>query len=483
MKSQCNADDGTAPKILPGLRAHAAPATLPASKIAVLACAPPYLCITSALSHSLYCASSFALLLSSGTSGGTHCLSCCVSRHADSFMFRSSSRACALHTLRPSYCAFCFAHFVLSACVFKQQRRHKESACSVLLFALVSMHGCILPRISPPVSSQSLALPCFFMTQLLILPLITTSICRHYDWTVDFAPSLFISTLVFPLSFAMNAAYTRREQALQYLAHLKASALSLHLCHKAWCTTQHGLPEQYVMESTNLIKGVFLSIRGYLVGCTEEHKDAIMFNLYQQFTDIMMHTDMQRLSGLQAPLLTRPQDNLRMVMECFERLRMFSDYRTPASIRSFCKMSIVVAGVFLGPWFANVCERYGATSGYCLCVVFFWLLSCMSSIQVMLENPYLTASRYVAEDDINLESLRSVIAVPVNHRRNKKILKRSMTRRTSFARLPSGGTLSSGTLGGAPSSSTLSGSTAHLRKSSSGSTVSVPNGTRRADVR
>ena len=281
----------------------------------------------------------------------------------------------------------------------------------------------------------------------------------------------------------MNAAYTRREQALQYLAQLKASALSLHLCHKAWATTQHGLSEQYVMESANLIKGVFLSIRGYLVGCTEEHKDAIMFNLYQQFTDIMMHTDMLRLSGLQAPLLTRPQDNLRMVMECFERLRMFSDYRTPANIRSFCKMSIVVAGVFLGPWFANVCERYGATSGYCLCIVFFWLLSCMSNIQAMLENPYLTASRYVAEDDINLEPLRSVITAPVNNRRNKKILKRSMTRRTSFARLPSGGTLSSGTLGGAPSSSTLSGSTTHLRKSSSGSTVSVPNGTRRADAR
>ena len=40
-----------------------------------------------------------------------------------------------------------------------------------------------------------------------------------------------------------------------------------------------------------------------------------------------------------------------------------------------------------------------------LCTVFFWLLLCMSNIQTILENPFLTYGRVTAEDDVNLDSL------------------------------------------------------------------------------
>ena len=58
-------------------------------------------------------------------------------------------------------------------------------------------------------------------------------------------------------------------QALQLLALLKAASLSLYLCQQAWAPAQPGLPESYVSDSSFLIKGVFKSIRGYLMSSTE----------------------------------------------------------------------------------------------------------------------------------------------------------------------------------------------------------------------
>ena len=78
---------------------------------------------------------------------------------------------------------------------------------------------------------------------------------------------------------------------------------------------------------------------------------------------------------------------MNSMIECFEKLRMFSDYRTPANIRSFCKLVIVLAGIFTGPLFAHIMLQCGYFYGYFLCVIFFWMLCCMSNIQVCLAVP------------------------------------------------------------------------------------------------
>ena len=62
--------------------------------------------------------------------------------------------------------------------------------------------------------------------------LAATWVCVEHEMVVGFNPGLFVSLLVFPLSFAVNAAYVRREQALQYLSVVKGCALSLHLHHQ-----------------------------------------------------------------------------------------------------------------------------------------------------------------------------------------------------------------------------------------------------------
>ena len=46
------------------------------------------------------------------------------------------------------------------------------------------------------------------------IPVVSSSICWRMGWTLNLSPALFISILVFPASFAMNAAFARREQVL-----------------------------------------------------------------------------------------------------------------------------------------------------------------------------------------------------------------------------------------------------------------------------
>ena len=64
--------------------------------------------------------------------------------------------------------------------------------------------------------------------------------------------------------------------------------------------------------------------------------------VYHHFNDLSLHTDLLRLSGLPAPLITRPVHDLREMISAFEKLRVFSDYRTPCTIRSFVKMSTIL---------------------------------------------------------------------------------------------------------------------------------------------
>eukprot|EP00669_Euglena_mutabilis_P013550 TRINITY_DN8520_c0_g1_i1.p2 TRINITY_DN8520_c0_g1~~TRINITY_DN8520_c0_g1_i1.p2 ORF type:complete len:305 (+),score=135.58 TRINITY_DN8520_c0_g1_i1:441-1355(+) len=237
------------------------------------------------------------------------------------------------------------------------------------------------------------------------VPVLSTHICWVNQWYVDFAPPLFTTIVVFPLSFALNAAYQRREQALSFLAGIKASAAALYLFSECWTTTQLELPACFVHDTSAIIRATFRNFGHYLTALNEDDKETLLGNIYQQYNDLFFLVDMFRLSGIGPPLVTVPFNNVINLMTGFERLRVFADYRTPCTIRSYCTTCIGALAICMGPFFANVSNRWGATYGYGLCVVFFWLLMCLSNIQAMLENPYTTFGRGNAEDDINLVPL------------------------------------------------------------------------------
>eukprot|EP00669_Euglena_mutabilis_P014148 TRINITY_DN9194_c0_g1_i1.p2 TRINITY_DN9194_c0_g1~~TRINITY_DN9194_c0_g1_i1.p2 ORF type:complete len:337 (-),score=155.91 TRINITY_DN9194_c0_g1_i1:185-1195(-) len=253
------------------------------------------------------------------------------------------------------------------------------------------------------------------------VPLMAMAGCLWHGWLADFSPTLFTNIVVFPLTFALNAAYSRREQALQTLAGLKASALSIHLFGESWTGTQLELPETYVLDYTKIIKAVFSTMGHYLTAINEDDKEILLHNLFLQFSDVFHHVDLLRLSGMPPPLIAVPFNNAINLIASFERLRNFADYRTPCTIRGYSKACMGVLSFAMAPFFANISAKYGIPYGFIICLCFFWLLVCMDNIQAMLENPFITFGRLNAEDDINLCELKGITMSKKARRRLRKM--------------------------------------------------------------
>ena len=106
-----------------------------------------------------------------------------------------------------------------------------------------------------------------------------------------------------------------------------------------------------------------------------------------------------------------------------ERLRVFSDYRTPCLIRSFIKVGILAFCIFMAPYFAWI-SSFNHLAGFFAAVVFCWLLLCLCNIQTMLENPYFTCwSPGPMPDDINLDQLRGLKTLTASSREKKTFRK------------------------------------------------------------
>src|SRR5262245_28420762 len=69
---------------------------------------------------------------------------------------------------------------------------------------------------------------------ILFLSVGATYLCRRMDWAVQLPEGLIAIAIIFPLGFAINAAFSRREKALELYASLKASAVMLYVSHRDW---------------------------------------------------------------------------------------------------------------------------------------------------------------------------------------------------------------------------------------------------------
>ena len=111
--------------------------------------------------------------------------------------------------------------------------------------------------------------------------------------------------------------------------------------------------------------------------------------VYDVLSELSLVNDVLRISGIDAPLIASLTATLGQVVGSFERLRMFSDYRTPSSIRVFIHLCIVLVPLLLIPAFARLAMEHASlpvvyTAGFLLPFPFMLL----SNVQKGLENPF-----------------------------------------------------------------------------------------------
>eukprot|EP00729_Bicosta_minor_P030768 gene30768-24964_t len=234
-----------------------------------------------------------------------------------------------------------------------------------------------------------------------------------------------ISPIVFPLAFSINESYRRREKVLDdYSAFFGAAAeiyVPNHIGNVEWHIR---MLIKYIIKYTLDSSSTGTSDNDWTPDDETNrfnHKDDIQAYIYRLFSRLAVANDVIRQSKLKAnsPLCTRLIHYHHTMITAFERMRTVREYRTPRTIRSFCKMVVFLLPSMLSPWFAFIATK-GAMdlhpfqnrtssdtlfdqnwSAYYAAIICGLIFGSMQSVQDSLDDPF----DGISEDDVDLHSI------------------------------------------------------------------------------
>ena len=232
------------------------------------------------------------------------------------------------------------------------------------------------------------------------------ALCQYSSIVSAVPPSLWVNALLFPLAFSVNAAYQRREGALSQSAEFKACCLTLYLSHRCW-QFERTVPHDFLRCSSTCFTTLFEKVKGYLIAKTEGEKVAQLRAVYDLLNELSLVNDVLRISKIDAPLIASLTSTMGRLVGSFESLRMYSDYRTPSSIRAFVHLCNVLVPLLLIPNFAQLATEHNPYAAYAAGFLLPFLFMLLSNVQKGLENPF-ADPEIINPDGIQLQSLQMV---------------------------------------------------------------------------
>ncbi|MCC7036010.1 MAG: hypothetical protein IT560_01765 [Alphaproteobacteria bacterium] len=227
------------------------------------------------------------------------------------------------------------------------------------------------------------------------LAVLATYLSIQHGITAEFPLTLVLTAVVFPIVFSIDAAYKRREAALDHYADIKAHVKALYLAVRDW---QSNPDEADITQCKALLMKFFESSRVLFtspVSAMRENEKSV----YAAFSDIsrFIRTDL-REKGLNASEVSRCNQYLSKAMVSFEKIKHIYQYRTPRTLNAFRNIFIVVLPVVYGPYFAFLAKEFSPSMVYVTPVLTAVVLASLDNIQTHLENPFDRDS----EDDLNI---------------------------------------------------------------------------------
>ena len=110
--------------------------------------------------------------------------------------------------------------------------------------------------------------------------------------------------------------------------------------------------------------------------------------VYDRLNELALVNDVLRISGIEGPLIASLNAHLGHVVRSFERLRIYSDYRTPSSIRAFIHLCIVIVPLLIIPVFADLATQQHPYAAYAAAFVLPFPFMLLSNVQKGLEHPF-----------------------------------------------------------------------------------------------
>lgn len=237
------------------------------------------------------------------------------------------------------------------------------------------------------------------------LALASTYLCIRYGIAAEFPLPLILTAVVFPIVFSIDAAYKRREAALDQYGDIKAHIQAMYFAVRDW---QDDGADVAVSEFKVVVTRFLNSSRKLFtepVANMRANEKAV----YASFSDIsrFIKTGL-RDRGLASTEVSRCNQYLSKAMIGFERAKHIYQYRTPRTLNAFRNIFIVLLPVVYGPYFSFIAKDFSPGMVYVTPVLVSIVLASLDNIQMHLENPFDQDS----EDDvvINVEEFFEKLA-------------------------------------------------------------------------
>ena len=221
---------------------------------------------------------------------------------------------------------------------------------------------------------------------LSIAAVVATLISLRMGWIADYPMALIGTAVIFPIVFAINSAYQRREEALHHYAQIKANLRSIYFSMAHW---RGSLSEDELEKTIKIVSAPMFAIRELI---TNDHDDLRKNErgVYQAFSELSKvlenHGDKNKFTGAQVSTAHR---FLNVLMIEFESLKHIYQYRTPRALQAFSDVFITVLPILYGPVFAKIATDIdNKILAFLVPALFAFVLSSLDNIQADLEDPF-----------------------------------------------------------------------------------------------
>jgi len=248
----------------------------------------------------------------------------------------------------------------------------------------------------------------FLHNMLLVLLGVLTYVCYRYNIVNTFNPFLLLFAIVIPISFSVNCAYIRRQEALTLLSEFRSRCVHIHMFTKLKAQQSSAHAEaQASVELT--LQSLYSTLRDYLISRDE-------FVKRQALHDVLV--EVFRLKEyLNALSIAEANRDVEVVLGAWAKLRNIADYHTPLSIRVFAQVSMILMPLSFAPYAAGVLQDAkgnipAMVVGAILCGALQCIVQLLLSVNRMIENPF-TAPNGKGFDTINLDYLHPEVRGPL----------------------------------------------------------------------
>jgi hypothetical protein len=257
---------------------------------------------------------------------------------------------------------------------------------------------------------------------VICLSFLSTYLCLRYNIVVELPSGLISVAIVFPIAFSINAAYQRREIALEAFASIKSHLLAMFLAHRDWLS---GDNSEHVNRIQSLTIQILQSLQRHFHASSPEKTSAT--EIYELFSAVSLSIEKLRSAGMSGSEISRINQYLRVLIVNFETMENILAYRTPTSLKAYGTIFLSTFPILFGPYFAYLSSVSFSGCGFLVAEVYSLVLKSLDNIQDLLENPY----DNIGADDVNLSSLQDYQAFLMNDLGSNRSLKEDSLRETS----------------------------------------------------